>query len=914
MLKNLFIAVFLVLISFEISAQLVINEVSQGPGGSPPSEYVELLVAGTKTCTDSCANLQTWILDDNNGFFGGSGIAGGHVRFNNDPQWQCVPYGTIIVIYNPANPFPGIVIDETDANNDNVYFLPSNSSYFDGNSNVPTGGTPSTTYAGATYSANGAVWDVLGMQNGNDVFQTVAPTTLTSAYHSVGWGSSAGMDIVFAGSASGLLFQNENITNDNPYTQSNWASQAETVGTPGTGNSVANTAWINGMRNSLASLDSTINETICDGDSIFFDNQYLHFLGTYKDTLVSALGCDSIVTLNLNVEICSDCAMDLGNDRLICGPVNETLDAGAFDEYLWQDGSTNQTFTAAGTGQYYCVGTNFNPTNLVVNGGFESGNVNFSTDYIPGTGGSWGLLSNPSQYAISTSPSLVHNNFLSCGDHTSGSSNMFVANGSSAPNSNAWCQSITVDPNSDYIFSAWAINADGVSTQPSQMAELRFSINGTAIGATFLPSVTVCNWTEFQATWNSGSATSITLCIENTNFTPGGGGADFALDDIFFGEMCIASDTINILSQTSVVDSAVVEACFGESALIFGNNETQEGLYLDTLRTVEGCDSIYLKRYLEVGESLFANVNSSICFGDSVFLQNTWQNTSNTYYDTLSSSSMCDSLLITNLTVSEVPTVIRTNICSNVQGDEGLTLDTLRTVTNCDSIYYELNTIYEAINVYHLDTLYRCIGESAEIFGNIETESDYYTDTILSVLGCDSIVKDQVLVINDLPTVSAGNDVSIAAGDQTILTATGGAIYVWSTGEDDPSITVSPQSTIIYTVAVENAAGCADSGSVTVFVLNENVEMLLPNAFTPNADNLNDVFKIVNEADFENISIRIYNRWGEMVFSSIESNLAWDGTYNGKDQAEDNYTYYLEATAKTTKKQMKVSGSVTLFR
>ena len=275
---------------------------------------------------------------------------------------------------------------------------------------------------------------------------------------------------------------------------------------------------------------------------------------------------------------------------------------------------------------------------------------------------------------------------------------------------------------------------------------------------------------------------------------------------------------------------------------------------------------------------------------------------------------MCDSLLITNLTVSEEASVIRTNICSNVQGDEGLTLDTLRTVTNCDSIYYELNTIYEAINVYHLDTLYRCIGESAEIFGNIETESDYYTDTILSVLGCDSIVKDQVLVVNDLPIVSAGNDVSIAAGDQTTLTATGGAIYVWSTGEEDASITVSPQSTIIYTVAVENAAGCTDSGSVTVFVLNENVEMLLPNAFTPNADNLNDVFKIVNEEDFENISIRIYNRWGEMVFSSIESNLAWDGTYNGKDQAEDNYTYYVEATAKTTKKQMKVSGPVTLFR
>lgn len=64
-----FLIIFFSFFIYEAKAQLYINEINQGPGGTPPNEYVELVVVGTKTCSDSCANIQNWIIDDNNGFF-----------------------------------------------------------------------------------------------------------------------------------------------------------------------------------------------------------------------------------------------------------------------------------------------------------------------------------------------------------------------------------------------------------------------------------------------------------------------------------------------------------------------------------------------------------------------------------------------------------------------------------------------------------------------------------------------------------------------------------------------------------------------------------------------------------------------------------------------------------------------------
>src|ERR1700750_123794 len=101
-------------------AQIVVNEFSQGASGN--KEYIEFVVKGQATCNNSCADLRGWIFDDNNGWYGSTGISPGCYRFKNDPNWSCVPYGSIIVVYNSDDVNASLPPDDpTDANNDHVY-------------------------------------------------------------------------------------------------------------------------------------------------------------------------------------------------------------------------------------------------------------------------------------------------------------------------------------------------------------------------------------------------------------------------------------------------------------------------------------------------------------------------------------------------------------------------------------------------------------------------------------------------------------------------------------------------------------------------------------------------------------------------------------------------------------------------
>lgn len=254
----------------------------------------------------------------------------------------------------------------------------------------------------------------------------------------------------------------------------------------------------------------------------------------------------SFVFLSLGIYSFSQCSvanfplLNLGNDTTICQGQQVTYNFGAtYNSYLWENNNTQsfRTITASGSYSLNVEGTG---GNLILNPGFENGAVDFTTDYVPGTGGSWGLLSNTGQYDISTSPSLSHNNFSFCSDHGPGTGNMMVVNGASTPNTEVWCQTVTVTPNTDYLFAAWVTNALNDFNVP----QLQLFINGSSIGPVFFTGTIGCNWQQFSNSWNSGSATTAELCIMNQNTLNAGN--DFALDDISFGPICTAADTINI--------------------------------------------------------------------------------------------------------------------------------------------------------------------------------------------------------------------------------------------------------------------------------------------------------------------------------------------------------------------------------
>src|SRR3954464_11537790 len=99
-MKQIVFSFSLILASFGAKAQLFINEVSQGSGGS--KEYVEFVVAGTRTCSDSALDIRGIIFDDNMGWYGTGSVSPGSFRFANNSNWGAVPYGSIILVYNSA--------------------------------------------------------------------------------------------------------------------------------------------------------------------------------------------------------------------------------------------------------------------------------------------------------------------------------------------------------------------------------------------------------------------------------------------------------------------------------------------------------------------------------------------------------------------------------------------------------------------------------------------------------------------------------------------------------------------------------------------------------------------------------------------------------------------------------------------
>ncbi|MEO6583521.1 MAG: PKD domain-containing protein, partial [Ferruginibacter sp.] len=142
--------------------------------------------------------------------------------------------------------------------------------------------------------------------------------------------------------------------------------------------------------------------------------------------------------------------------------------------------------------------------------------------------------------------------------------------------------------------------------------------------------------------------------------------------------------------------------------------------------------------------------------------------------------------------------------------------------------------------------------------------------------------------------------------------------YLWNFGDGDTTVQTNPQhlynETGNFTVILVayNDAGCSDTASMVVSSL---ILPLLdvPNAFTPGRFGIN-AFINVKGFGIDKMDWKIYNRWGQVVFKSASrKNQGWDGTYKGKLQPMDVYTYTLDVTF-TDGKQYKKTGDITLIR
>ncbi len=176
------------------------------------------------------------------------------------------------------------------------------------------------------------------------------------------------------------------------------------------------------------------------------------------------------------------------------------------------------------------------PPNLVVNGDFEGGNTGFTTGYT------FGDVSSPGGYAISTSPSTAPGAFgdwCTCGDHTTGTGNMMVVDGATTAAEPVWEESVSVAPSTDYIFSYWGAEVDHDS---NSLPHLLLKIDGAVVGESTFPEYSPDNggqWQNYKFTWHSGANKSADMVLIDQNTDAPWN--DFALDDISFTAVAGAS-------------------------------------------------------------------------------------------------------------------------------------------------------------------------------------------------------------------------------------------------------------------------------------------------------------------------------------------------------------------------------------
>ncbi|HSN07813.1 MAG TPA: gliding motility-associated C-terminal domain-containing protein, partial [Hanamia sp.] len=245
------------------------------------------------------------------------------------------------------------------------------------------------------------------------------------------------------------------------------------------------------------------------------------------------------------------------------------------------------------------------------------------------------------------------------------------------------------------------------------------------------------------------------------------------------------------------------------------------------------------------------------------------------------------------------------------------------------------------------DTL--CVGRSVKLYAQGTDTYSWYPATGLDnpsissptaspsnsityqVIGSDSkgCFKDTAYIpvkVYPYPEVNAGADQTINVGNQTQIiptlsqdvTSVEWTPSIGIVSQNYPSITVKPTESLEYTVRAKNAGGCVAEDKVSVYVLCNNANIFVPNTFTPNGDGVNDIFYPRGSGVFKILNLKVFNRWGEIVFeksnfNANDASAGWDGTFKGKQLSPDVFVYMLQVVCDNNS-TLTFKGNIALIR
>ncbi len=326
------------------------------------------------------------------------------------------------------------------------------------------------------------------------------------------------------------------------------------------------------------------------------------------------------------------------------------------------------------------------------------------------------------------------------------------------------------------------------------------------------------------------------------------------------------------------------------------------GTYISNLLTIKGCDSIITTNLL-VHPTFTTILNPEICDGETYVLPDgVIQSTSGTFNYPLSTINGCDSSVIVNLTVHPLPVldwVIDDIFCLE---DGFVAMDAT-----------PAGGIYSGTGIAGSDFVTTLAG-----VGGPYTLTYDYTD----MYGCSSSISVETSVDDNY--ANAWGDTTVYYGEVVNLFSDAGGDYAWSPPDgidclNCPDIIVTAPYTIDYVLTSVDGNGCIASDDALVTILPDPGNILyVPNTFTPNGDNINDIFYVFGWNLLAVNSIRVFDRWGELIYAGEnllpgDTNQGWDGTFNGQPVNDGVYAFMVEVQFETGQRMSQV-GNVTLIR
>jgi len=342
---------------------------------------------------------------------------------------------------------------------------------------------------------------------------------------------------------------------------------------------------------------------------------------------------------------------------------------------------------------------------------------------------------------------------------------------------------------------------------------------------------------------------------DKVDFDPGAGTVFFTS----LGDRDVFIQKIRPCGNTPLQQALQVTACKNYTL----NNKvySSSGEYTQVFQNVLGCDSLVITLRLSINR-VSTTINTAVCEGTAYTAGGAQQTMTGIYYDTLNTAAGCDSVLITNLTVHKKPQ-------PQLGNDRNLCINSSLTVSpgNFDRYVWQDNSTAGNYTI---------------------SRTGKYWVTVFNAFNCAATDTLLIRALDTLPQKFLPPFNSICRGGAVELNVPGYKEYRWNNGATGNNIVARQAGE--YRLTVTDFNGCTGSDNIRLAEVN-CIPISIPNAFTPNGDGLNDLFRPVITQEITLYQMTVLNRYGQKLFESNDPRRGWDGRFKGKLQPAGVYVY-----------------------